>query len=786
MTLRYFFIIICLLVFLGSATGTLVEYNAGSLATISGTNLSTVLSDSNALGGNSLRFNQAYNRPVNGTLVWQNTTNNSLWYSLRDNWSSWNTLNGKTSQGSHGAIEWAVEKSTPLGQTILVTKDAQNDVLFQVRNQTGWVAQVNLTLTASPSSMKNIDVAVDNTTGKVMVVYINQTNGTINYLIWNGTAISTNSSFAIGNTTIVWSWIRLESHPSKNEMILAAQTQTIGNSGSLPDLYVAHWNGPANVWDNVTNLENNTEVGTSQPFDIAYEQLSGDAIVVWGNATNTSMQSRQFTTSWTTTNLPVPFVQTAAFNWVKLADFPSNSTNLGTNEVMACYGEDTGNATSYDIGCILWSGTAWQTGVELDTDAEGGARATARPFDVVADPTTGGFIVGEIPNAKAVPTFKRCMNSSACSSGTINRWESYAAIFSLVALDDAWLTLRGNPYTAGQFIVLQKVQITPINYRGNFTCTSAVGSCSGSGGNLVSLGTSSNAARESYDFTFDAYSVSNIGAWFNSTDTTSIGSGTTNYLNVTMRVNSTFQGNYSMLLYNWSSANWNYCSSAIIPANTFINLTCTVCTGSGCNLTNDPADYRANNGNPGRNITVALNKTSDWGSGLSLNGTVEVDYIKYFVDYTVDSTSLSFTMFILGASNTTSTLVESKSTPMTPNINFTCTTSGCTQSNVNACNTAGSPTCQDKSNSIFTFYNTGNVALNWNVALNASTPVGTSMFCDTDSDPNGALTLSTRYQALSTFISAGSAKNGWCWTNFTDVQGGIYAPRLFQHNSTRS
>ncbi len=147
--------------------------------------------------------------------------------------------------------------------------------------------------------------------------------------------------------------------------------------------------------------------------------------------------------------------------------------------------------------------------------------------------------------------------------------------------------------------------------------------------------------------------------------------------------------------------------------------------------------------------------------------------------------TLSFTLLILASTNTTSNTTAPPGSNVSPSINFTYGGTEGDDANRPACNTAASPTCQDASNSIFTLFNTGSVSVNWSMSINTSMPSNIIVFCDSDSGPTGAVTLSTSFQNIATAIPASGNQNAWCWANFTlGAATGIQAT-LLQHNATQ-
>lgn len=120
-------------------------------------------------------------------------------------------------------------------------------------------------------------------------------------------------------------------------------------------LYVVRWNGTA--WSAEWNVTLGGNGVDGRRFDIAYESVSGDAIVVYSrNVTTTNELAYRVWngTTWTAaTNLdPARIAGTAT--WIKLLPRPS------TDDVALTFcdnGTTTGN--NADLSTLIWNGTAW-------------------------------------------------------------------------------------------------------------------------------------------------------------------------------------------------------------------------------------------------------------------------------------------------------------------------------------------------------------------------------------------------------------------------------------------
>ncbi|MEM2121664.1 MAG: hypothetical protein QXU20_03365, partial [Candidatus Woesearchaeota archaeon] len=197
-------------------------------------------------------------------------------------------------------------------------------------------------------------LAADPATGRALIVYgINSNNPYYN--IWDGTSLST-ASTAI-NVGAQPDWIITASNPNSEEIILA----TIDTSN---DVNVQVWNGTD--WHSQLELETGSSV-TYKGFDVAYESLSGRALVVYNDGTAIPKYYIWNGSSW----LGEYSCQNtgSTVRWIELASDPnSNYIILVTQD---------GDAAS-DINVQIWNGTSWSTPLELTTNAF----SAYRNFDV--------------------------------------------------------------------------------------------------------------------------------------------------------------------------------------------------------------------------------------------------------------------------------------------------------------------------------------------------------------------------------------------------------------------
>ncbi len=146
-----------------------------------------------------------------------------------------------------------------------------------------------------------------------------------------------------------------------------------------------------------------------RPFDIAYEQLSGDAMVAFGlNATTGTLQYCQWTGSaWSPTSCTTPSTfalnstncgtaLTGAIRWVRLIPRGEKFKDVRTDEMLAIV-EDANS----DMVALRWSGSAWGNCNFLTATSSG---ISAQNFDGAWENTTGNAMVVWAEGTSAVTT----------------------------------------------------------------------------------------------------------------------------------------------------------------------------------------------------------------------------------------------------------------------------------------------------------------------------------------------------------------------------------------------
>jgi hypothetical protein len=221
--------------------------------------------------------------------------------------------------------------------------------------QTTWlvhdteVRDYNTTVTATnvfgESSSVNIGWSDPATEG--MIAYGEGVVTTPRYRLWTGTAWGTEySANDVGGVT---NMVVLRSARTKDEKILGV----LDKSG---DINVQVWDGSA--WGAVSEVTTVVADVDYRGFDIAYEDSSGDALIVYQNNVNDPLYRVWNGNTWSaaaTLDLPTAGIPV----WIRMASKP------GADEIIVMTLDKGLNVTA-----AVWSGSAWGNSINLEGAAE--------------------------------------------------------------------------------------------------------------------------------------------------------------------------------------------------------------------------------------------------------------------------------------------------------------------------------------------------------------------------------------------------------------------------------
>jgi Concanavalin A-like lectin/glucanases superfamily len=210
-----------------------------------------------------------------------------------------------------------------------------------------------------------------------IVVYGDSATGTPKYKVFDDTAGfgSEQSATAVGSTTI--EWIRVAASPTRDEWIIVTR--------DAADIIVSQV--CTGVDGGVSCGATTTVTATAgthglRNFDVAYEQTSGDALIVYGTATADELRKIEWNgTSWTGDASITTTRTSGTVEWVELTSRPAS------DQIAIGYSD-----SNDDVSAYRWSGTAAGDEATAVITASG-STADVRKFDVSFEGTSGDMIV---------------------------------------------------------------------------------------------------------------------------------------------------------------------------------------------------------------------------------------------------------------------------------------------------------------------------------------------------------------------------------------------------------
>lgn len=331
------------------------NFNSSRAETV---NLTTYLSD--------------WKKPLSGggpiMMAYSKTT--TIPYYRTWNGSAWNTEANAQTVG--GNINYIVLKSSRTrNETVLGTLDSNGDIYAQLWNGCGWSTPTLMANVGSANAVyRSFDIAYEKNNDRAMFIYLpNSTSVDPEYRIWDGTQWSSSTVLTGPPTTSVVRWLELTQNPlsTSNEIAMIM----IDNNR---DVYGMAWDG--NTWDTMgvaSVWDATASIATKKNIDVAYEQTSGRAMFIWGDATATDQYYRIWNGSVLTANtlLDIPAAG-GIVHWSELISIPNS------NELM--YGAaDAGS----DLNTRKWSGSAWDTAAQHPEHDASVENITSMAFDLI-------------------------------------------------------------------------------------------------------------------------------------------------------------------------------------------------------------------------------------------------------------------------------------------------------------------------------------------------------------------------------------------------------------------
>jgi len=276
-------------------------------------------------------------------------------------YADWDGLNFETEQSAPtitaGTINRVmVKSSTGRNETAVVIGDSQGDILLGVRNNTNEVFSSWLDVASIGTTNDNFRgfyVDVEQSSGDFLVVYEKDITAdrTLYYRTWNGTGSWSGEGTITLNGSVVAEaqlFVVMSSKPNSDEIMMAS-------AGGSDDITAVRWNGTS--WVNVTAITTFAAAIDEERFSLAWESVSGDAMIVWGEGGSAGLDNdvvyRIFSNSiksWGAMTLIQD--RAAVVQQVQICSDPMS------DYIGAIIGPDS----TGDVLAVMWDGNSWLSG----------------------------------------------------------------------------------------------------------------------------------------------------------------------------------------------------------------------------------------------------------------------------------------------------------------------------------------------------------------------------------------------------------------------------------------
>lgn len=379
-----------------------------------------------------------FRKPIeSGLILYADSVNNPTIPRYRLFTDSSNTYGAETNSlaGALG-MNFVVRTSPTKKEAIAGYTDNTGNLSVLCYNGSTWSQEFTAPV-GGAGSTRRFDIAYETNSGDVMVLYSTNTTSTneLNFRTKSG-VISCGSANWSGTvnlnplrTSAIVQWIKMASDRRTNSNLITA----IWADGNA-NLSAMVWSGLA--WGNEPSASTETSlevVSTAQDvddFDVEYESLSGDVMLVWANSTgangNNGVRYRTCiggtsSCTWGAVTTPPTFSDDATNLDI--------SANPNTDEIVFA---SIGNAGS-DLQTGYWSGSAWTNRQNVDNSSGtplAGTRLVATGwlinggaarYIIVYTDSLGNGISWYTGNGSAAPTKHADFNTSP-SIGYPKKW----------------------------------------------------------------------------------------------------------------------------------------------------------------------------------------------------------------------------------------------------------------------------------------------------------------------------------------------------------------------------
>ncbi|MFM9964548.1 MAG: DUF2341 domain-containing protein [Planctomycetaceae bacterium] len=333
-------------------------------------------------------------------VVWNNNTTGTASVSFRVwNGTSWSAQQNITVPQAGRATELQLASNPTRDEAILIvsTENAAIDYAV-VWNGSSWGNSVTLD-TSAGADRTEVAVAFESQSGEALVVYDAESfTSNLAYRTWNGSTWSSQlvltAPAGVGGTSDT-SWSVLSSDPTSDRIAL-------GESSDGNEAWFNIWDGSS--WG--AGITGTTTIATlgSRNFSIAFEAVSGEALAVYGEATQTTVSYRTWSSGggWS--------AEQTGPNLGAVPNAMSLSVDPNSNRLILSVQD-----ANSDLKFVQWDGSTWGVIHTLDTNS---GETANQPFLFLYEASINTAPVITSNGGGATASLSRAENTTAVTTVT--------------------------------------------------------------------------------------------------------------------------------------------------------------------------------------------------------------------------------------------------------------------------------------------------------------------------------------------------------------------------------
>jgi hypothetical protein len=282
--------------------------------------------------------------------------------------------------------------------------------------------------------------AINSTTG--VLSYEDNGGSETWYRTWSGTAFTAQADMdVVGDAPDDSRWFVEKTSPKTGEKLVAAYDNSSSPAAGTERIWIYRWNGSA--WFEDYFLDINTNDIESRPMDIAYEEESGNALLVYTDTTNQlkyrTKPNAGDGSTWSATGSAGLSLDSRK-KWVKAkAQFNSDNILVGTLNL------------NERVGAMIWDGSSDEFTNQFEDDDSPAQTETVTSDEEAFD------IAWETQSGTPMIFWGTAAQQLMYREFTAGAWSSETVLYTTdadAANDIEWVSVASDPQTTSNYIAI--------------------------------------------------------------------------------------------------------------------------------------------------------------------------------------------------------------------------------------------------------------------------------------------------------------------------------------------